>query len=159
MFACADSQQELPAGWRLLNLLCGLLHSVYFSCFNPAGRSKGMHFTPLFLAMELPWYTLFWICRVCYRHVSQLQSYASSVSQSYETCTIQNELVAKALQVQSLQTHAVIARNMLKLLMMLFFCCSIRYHTGYVTRYQTMYSSLFACCSGYIKMSTCTMLT
>ena len=54
MFTCADSQQELPAGWRLLNLLCGLLHLVCFSCFKPAGRSKaGMHFTPLFLAMEL----------------------------------------------------------------------------------------------------------
>ena len=40
--SCADSQQ---AGWRLLSSLCGVLHSVCFSCFKPTRRSKGMYFT------------------------------------------------------------------------------------------------------------------
>ena len=51
-------------------------------------------------------------------------------------------------------TESTNSRNMIELLMVLFFCCSTRYRTGYVARYRTMYSSLFACCSGYIRSST-----
>ena len=80
----------IAAGWQHLRLLCGLWESVCFSCFKPAGRSKGMYFTTGWLSFaKMCWYLvcLFWKCRVCYRQVSHSQSYASSVSQSYRTCT------------------------------------------------------------------------
>ena len=89
-----------------------------------------------------------WKCRVCYRQVSRSQSYASSVSQSYQTCT--RSWWRRRCRYEPCSN----SKNSTKLMMVLFFCCSTRYRTGYVTRYRTAYSSRFACCSGYTQVST-----